>query len=395
MWPGLPVRSWWSLVGRGNWEIRLWSNNYEGWQPFKVAPAVGIEKNMISLATKSHYMLLLPRWQRLGGGTIFAFFQIASKDCSMDCSWIQIASKAWPCLRTVKGRGGDLSVREGVKNLRWQNPNRRLETQSWCIAGLSDQPQHSTNNRSSDVALCCEPPFSEQHIVLVWDLGNSEASLFFGGSGQKEARGSCYLEVGVIPLHWKICQTRITHMGESIKRVICLEVLKIIWSRVSRHQVIFRGHLSRHKTLIIQSIIIALIQTHRNWPHDHVLPVWPSLIWNFRQSSSTSSFLASPSLWRTVRTKSRRATVNSFITRRSFHVATSGPKVPAEPCSAISSANALVALCKCWPRTTITILGNASPGRSGRWVGFHEFVFLIMPTIQEKAKYWEVKVNWW
>ena len=113
-------------------------------------------------------------------------------------------------------------------------------------ASRSDQPQHSTNNRSSDVLPCAvlfsgEPPFSEQHIVLVWDLGNPEASLFFGGSGQKGAKSSCYLEVGVIPLHWKICQTRITHMGESIKRVICLEVLKIIWSRVSRHQVIFRG----------------------------------------------------------------------------------------------------------------------------------------------------------
>ena len=46
-----------------------------------------------------------------------------------------------------------------------------------------------------------EPPFSEQHIVLVWDLGNPEASLFFGGSGQKGAKSSCYLEVGVIPLH--------------------------------------------------------------------------------------------------------------------------------------------------------------------------------------------------
>ena len=64
------------------------------------------------------------------------------------------------------------------------------------------------------------------------------------------------------------------------------------------------------------------------------------------------------SLWGTV--KSRRATrVNSFITRRSFHVATSGPKVPPRPCSPISSANASTApLCKCWPRTG-TILGNA------------------------------------
>ena len=46
------------------------------------------------------------------------------------------------------------------------------------------------------------------------------------------------------------------------------------------------------------------------------------------------------SLWRMVRAKSGRATVNSFITRSSFHLATSAPKVPAEPCSAISSANA-------------------------------------------------------
>ena len=50
------------------------------------------------------------------------------------------------------------------------------------------------------------------------------------------------------------------------------------------------------------------------------------------------------SLWRTVRAKSRRATVNSFITPRSFHVGTSAPKVPAEPCSAISSANALAGI---------------------------------------------------
>ena len=36
--------------------------------------------------------------------------------------------------------------------------------------------------------------------------------------------------------------------------------------------------------------------------------------------------------------------VNSFITRRSFHAATSGPKVPAEPCSPVSAANALCAI---------------------------------------------------
>ena len=36
--------------------------------------------------------------------------------------------------------------------------------------------------------------------------------------------------------------------------------------------------------------------------------------------------------------------VNSFITRRSFHAATSGPKVPAEPCSLVSAANAPCAI---------------------------------------------------
>ena len=36
--------------------------------------------------------------------------------------------------------------------------------------------------------------------------------------------------------------------------------------------------------------------------------------------------------------------VNSFITRRSFHAATSGPKVPAEPCSPVSAANAPCAI---------------------------------------------------
>ena len=54
--------------------------------------------------------------------------------------------------------------------------------------------------------------------------------------------------------------------------------------------------------------------------------------------------------------------VNSFITRRSFHAATSGPKVPAEPCSPVSAANAPCAIVHNVPMCSVCHCATADQG---------------------------------
>ena len=97
----------------------------------------------------------------------------------------------------------------GVKNLRWQNPNRRVETQSWCIAGASDQPQHSANNRFSYAAHCCSFPSRWSNIGAavdwVWDSGSSALVWLFEstkGSWKEKAHKCLRWFWGTIWLIW-------------------------------------------------------------------------------------------------------------------------------------------------------------------------------------------------